>query len=407
MKLLCTLAVWLVTIHCYAQPANTINIGKIDTVRSSILGETRRILVHVPASANNPLFTQTTYPVLYLLDGPAHFNSVTGMVQQLSVVNGNSVLPEMIIVGIQNTDRTRDLTPTKSTASPYGQTAEMLKTSGGADNFLSFIEKELMPYVDSTYPVAPYRMLAGHSFGGLFVMHTLLSRPELFSAYVALDPSLWWDNQVMVKRVATALQQNSFANKPFYLAIANTLNTQNDIREIEKDTSEISLGMRSAFQVAQLLDRHKTAYQPWHWKYYADDNHGSVPLIGQYDALRTFFKGHQMELPADPNAMEASIFINHYKKISTIMGYPVYPSEMRVNRMAYTLMQMGRMDQAFEFFKLNTDNYPNSFVVYDSMGDFYLAKGEKDKAIDQFKKALTLREYPETRQKLNKLTSSK
>lgn len=407
MKHLFTIAVLLLSITCFSQPNNTISIGKIDTVRSKILNETRRIWVYLPASANNKMFTKQVYPVVYLLDGSAHFHSVTGLIQQLSFVSGNTVLPEMIVVGIQNTDRTRDLTPTRSTTSAFGQTPGMLKTSGGADNFLAFVEKELMPYIDTTYPVAPYKMLVGHSFGGLLVMHTLLNKPELFNSYVAIDPSVWWDDQVLVKKAMTALKQNTFPAKPFYLAIANVLHTNNDIKKIEKDTAETSIGMRSAFEFAKTIDKYKKANQPWHWKYYSDDSHGSVPLIAQYDAFRTFFKDHRLELPVDPENMEAGIFKKHYQKVSALMGYKVLPPEMKINRMGYTLMEMGRQDQAYQFFKLNMENYPASFVVYDSMGDYYLAKGEKEKAIEHFKKALSLREFPETRGKLERLTSTK
>jgi uncharacterized protein len=404
MKHLFTIAVMFIAVTCLSQSNNNITIGKIDTVHSKILNETRRIWVYLPASANNKMFTRQVYPVVYLLDGPAHFHSVTGLVQQLS----NSVLPEMIVVGIQNTDRTRDLTPThSSTASPYGQTAEMLKNSGGGDNFLAFIEKELMPYIDTTYPVAPYKMFVGHSYGGLLVMHTLLTKPGLFNSYVALDPSVWWDDQVLVKKAITALQQNTFPAKPFYFAIANVLKTKDDISKIEKDTSKTSISMRTAFQFVKALDKYKKANQPWHWKYYPEDGHTSVPVIAQYDAFRTFFNDHYLQLPAEPEAMSVDLYKNHYQKVSAIMGYTIPPPEVRINRAGYALMEMGKHDKAYEFFKLNLENYPGSFMAYDSMGDYYVAKGEKEKAIEHFKKALTLREFPETRNKLEKLTGSK
>lgn len=406
MKNIFAIVVLFVTSTCFSQTNNNIIIGKIDTVRSKILNETRRVWVYVPASANNKMYTQQVYPVVYLLDGPSHFHSLTGLIQQLSFVSGNTVLPEMIVVGIQNTDRTRDLTPTHSTKSPFGQSPESLKTSGGAANFLSFLEKELIPYVDSTYPVAPYKTLVGHSFGGLFTMHTLLHKPELFNAYIALDPSLWWDDQALAKKAIAALQQQTFPAKPFYLAIANVLNTRNDIKKIEKDTSIFGIGMRTAFQFAKTMDRFKKANQPWHWKYYTDDSHGSVPLIAQYDALRTIFKGHQLPFPANPDDVEAGIFKDHYKKISMLMGYKVLPPEMKVNRMGYAFLELSKYDKAFEFFRLNIENYPASFMAYDSMGDYYVARGEKEKAIEQFRKALALKDFPETRRKLDKLTKA-
>jgi hypothetical protein len=264
----------------------------------------------------------------------------------------------------------------------------------------------LIPHIDTTYPVAPYKMLVGHSYGGLFTMHTLLNKPQLFNSYVAIDPSLWWDEQKLAKQSIIALKENTFPSKAFYVAIANVLHTKKEINEIEKDTAVIGSGMRIAFQFAKTMDKYKNGNQPWHWKYYAEDSHGSVPLIAQYDAFRIIFKGHQLIFPADPADMKADIYKKHYEKVSALMGYNVPPPEMKLNRAGYALMEMERLDQAYEFFKLNIDTYPKSFVVYDSMGDYYLAKGEKDKAIEHFKKAITLRDNPDTRKKLEKLTGA-
>jgi len=390
-----------------SQQGNTIVIGKMDTLHSLVLNETRRLWVYLPASATNKMFTQQRYPVLYLLDAPSHFHSVTGLVQQLSSVSGNTVVPEMIVIGIQNTDRTRDLTPTRSTSSAFGQTPEMLKTSGGADNFLKFIETELIPYVDSTYSVAPYRMLAGHSYGGLFTIHTLLTKPGLFNSYVALDPSLWWDNGVLAKRANTALQQKNFPDKPFYMAIANVLHTKKEIRGIEKDTTEMGIGMRFSFSVARSIDKYKKPGSLLGWKYYQDDSHGSVPLIGQYDALRFIFKGHQLLMPPDPADLKAEVYKNHYQNLAKLMGYTVLPPEIKLYRAGATLMEMGRPEQAYSFFKMSTEYYPQSFIGWDSLGDYYASKGEKEKAFEHYRKALSLKDYPQTRQKLEKLVGGK
>lgn len=402
-KKLFDVTIFFLTIHCFSQTDNNINIGTIDTIQSKILNETRKIWIHVPASANNKIFTPQVYPVLYLLDAPAHFHFVTGMVQHLSSVSGNTVIPEMIVVGIQNTDRTRDLTPTHSTASVFGQSPESLKTSGGGDKFLDFIEKELFPYIEKTYPVAPHRMLVGHSFGGLMAVHALVNRPKLFDSYVAIDPSLWWDDQIVVKKAIMDLKENKFPEKPFYLAIANVLNTKKSIEQIEKDTAETSIGIRSAFDFAKMLDKFNGANTS-HWKYYSDDTHGSVPLIATYDAFHTFFKEHKLEFPIDPADVNVGIFINHYEKVSELMGYTVHPPEVKVYRMGSMLLELGYHEKAYEFIKLNMANYPLSFVAYDNMGDYHRTKGEEEKAIEQYKKALSLREFPSTRKKLEKLT---
>src|SRR3712207_3662198 len=109
-------------------------------------------------------------------------------------------MPEMIVVGISNTDRTRDLTPTRVARLPDNPNAGF-PTSGGADKFLKFIETELIPMVESKYRTQPYRALAGHSLGGLFAVHTLVTKPELFNSYIAVSPSLQWDNYEEIDRV--------------------------------------------------------------------------------------------------------------------------------------------------------------------------------------------------------------
>ena len=100
----------------------------------------------------------------------------------------------MIIVAIPNTNRVRDLIPTHSTKGNDGKDYDFYQASGGTDNFLKFITNELAPKIESTYRTFPYRILIGQSFGGLTVLHALCTIPQAFNAYVAIDPSLWWDN---------------------------------------------------------------------------------------------------------------------------------------------------------------------------------------------------------------------
>jgi predicted alpha/beta superfamily hydrolase len=183
-KTLSFLVFLLLAVISQAQSSKDIVIGKLDSIQSKTLNEKRKIWVHVPAGASSG----QRYPVVYLLDGDAHFTSVVGMIEQLSTVNGNSICPEMIVVAIPNTDRTRDLTPTHAGVSGYVD-SNFVRTSGGGEKFLAFIEKELMPHIDSLYPTAPYKMLIGHSLGGLIVIHTTLLdifKNTVFSSFQCL-----------------------------------------------------------------------------------------------------------------------------------------------------------------------------------------------------------------------------
>jgi predicted alpha/beta superfamily hydrolase len=178
-----------VLLSCKEKKDNRLVIGRTDSLYSDILKEERKLLVSLPGDNNNddPRDTSKRYPVLYLLDGDSHFHSVTGILDQLT---RNGLCPPMIVVAIPNTDRSRDLTPTHSLKLPDGTEQDFLKTTGGAENFTTFIEKELIPYVDSHYGTRPYRVLTGHSFGGLFAINTLINHPDIFNAYVAIDPSM-------------------------------------------------------------------------------------------------------------------------------------------------------------------------------------------------------------------------
>ncbi|GAB4043799.1 hypothetical protein GCM10028774_60760 [Spirosoma jeollabukense] len=96
-----------------------------------------------------------------------------------------------------------------------------IRESGGGGKFLSFLEKELFPYIDSTYPTALYKLLMGHSLGGLLMIHTLVHHNDLFNAYVAIDASLWWDSHKLLTESKPVLETNTYENKTLFMAIAN------------------------------------------------------------------------------------------------------------------------------------------------------------------------------------------
>jgi len=387
-----------ISFECTCQIATEkIVIGSTDSLYSAILNEGRKIFVYVPYKA--PIYNQVNYPVVYLLDGESHFNSVVGMIQYLSEVFDNTVCPKMIIVGIINTDRTRDLTPTTLLSSYYGS----FPSSGGSERFSSFIEKELIPYIDAHYPTAPYRMLIGHSFGGLFTVTTLVRHPGLFNAYVAIDPSLWWDNQLILKEANAKLGiRNSLAGKLLYLAVANTVGPGASPGQTIKDTSGISTHMRGNLIFGNYLSTTSPSGLHSSWKYYGDDNHGTVPLLAEYDALHFLFDYYQ--LPKENlELMTAEIFEKHYKNISEKLGYRMTPPEGLINNQGYIWLQRKIYDKAYAYFKLNVESYPTSFNVYDSIADYYIATGDTEKAIESLEKELSIKDKPEVRTRLGKL----
>lgn len=390
-----------------AQSENKIVLGTIDSLHSKILGEQRKVWIYVPNTGPDGIYSKQHYPVVYLLDGDAHFYSVVGMIQQLSQVNGNTICPEMIVVGIPNTDRTRDLTPTHIASDLPMMDSASSVTSGGGEKFISFIEKELIPHIDSLYPTEPYRLLVGHSFGGLTVINTFVHHSNLFNAYVAIDPSMWWDNYRLLNESKIALATKDFKGTSLFLGIANTMPDGMDTLKARKDTTLDTKHIRSILELNSYLGANKQNTLRNKSKYYNEDNHGSVPLIAEYDALHFIFDYYPMKLTRpEYMSMDKAVISKiekHYEYVSKQLGYEVKLPESMVNSMGYQKLGAKSYDMAEYLFKLNISNYPESANTYDSLGDLYTAKGDKGKAINNYKKSLSIKEMPETKEKLEKL----
>jgi predicted alpha/beta superfamily hydrolase len=391
----------------FAQSSDQVSLGKVDKIESKILDEERKIWVYVPQEGPEGLYTKQQYPVVYLLDGDGHFFSVAGMIRQLSTINGNTIVPKMIVVAIPNTNRTRDLTPTKGAAGHPFVNEAMIEASGGGEKFMSFIKEELIPHIEANYSTAPYRMLIGHSFGGLTVMNAFLKHTDVFNSYVAIDPSMWWSNQQLLKEIKNTPLDEKFKGKYLYLSIANTMDEGMELQQVLKSEDPMTEHIRSIFELDDYFKEHAAPHIKYAGKFYPKDSHGSVPLISEYDALRFFFPFYELKIGPqdvmDPKRDIVAKIKNHYLKVSEEFGYEVKPDESMLNEMGYQLMQMQMMEKAGDFFKLNTQYYPKSANVYDSLGDYYKAAGEKKEAINNYKKALTLNENPETKAKLEEL----
>ena len=144
-----TFAFLLFSFCLKAQNDENITIGKKEVITSKVLNENRTLWIYTPNNTSQNPNPEKRYPVLYLLDGSAHFYSTVGIIQQHSQANGNGTLPEMIVVAIENTNRVRDFIPSNALDNP--------------NPFIEFLSSELIPHIDKNYKTAPYKMLVGHS----------------------------------------------------------------------------------------------------------------------------------------------------------------------------------------------------------------------------------------------------
>ena len=356
-----------------------LSVGRVDTVWSAALKEKRPILVYTPPSYADTSFTSRSYPVLYLLDGDAHFHSVTALIQILATgVNGTFVVPEMIVVAIPNTNRMRDLTPTAATFDPNGAPTKAFGGGGGMSNFFQFIKSELIPHIDSTFRTAPYRMFVGHSLGGLAAIDAIYTMPETFNSYVAIDPSLWWDRRLLLTQAKAFFSRPQPAGRTLYVAQANTLGA---------DDSLPNGHFNSIVQFNRILETYNTSGIRYGFKYYPDDSHGSVPMIAEYDALRFIFTGYALDLQ-QAIASPANV-IAHYERVSKQLGYAVRPPEFVVDLLSQ-VAKGNDTTRVLPMLQLNTELYPVSARAYLMLADYLAQQRDTVRAKAAYEKSLAL-----------------
>jgi len=368
--LLCSFACLLViSSAAFAQPA-TGTVTKL-TIKSAVLGEDRVVLVRTPPGYET---NKLSYPVLYMTDGDGHMGHTASTVEFLTQ---NGRISDLIVVGVTNTDRTRDLTPAKSSDKDLAGNLRF-PTSGGADNFLKFFETELIPEIEKQFRVQPYRIFAGHSLGGLFAIHAMISKPGLFNSYVAVSPSLQWENSEALKRAETFLKNQKELKVTLFVSIGD------EPGAIGEDFDKFK----------ELLEKTNIKGFEWQAERMTDEDHGSVVLRSHYVGLRKVYDGWQA--PRDPKSGALLGGLKgadaHYKKLSDKFGYSIPVPENLINQVGYQFLFDGKPDEAIAAFKTNVERYPASANVYDSLAEAYERGGRIDLAEPLYDKARVLGE---------------
>jgi predicted alpha/beta superfamily hydrolase len=370
MKRIVPCLVALVLLAGIAAAGVPIVIGETITIQSKILGEGRTILVSTPPDYDT---SQGAFPVLYMTDGDAHLSHTRGTVDFLV---RNALMPSMIIVGVTNTDRTRDLTPTRASITEDDGTVREFPTSGGAPRFLDFFETELFPYIESHYRTQPYRVFSGHSFGGLFALNTFFTRPEMFDAILSISPSLQWDDELPVRQARSYFVDLEKLDASLFVTMANE--EEGDPRPNRLDRLE------------KALEKATAEGFEWQIMRMPDETHGSVVLRSQYWGLRAVFEGWQ--LPRDPDTGaypdDISEIEAHFAALSKRVGYSVKPNEDLLNQVGYQILGREEFDAAIAVFKYNVKIYPGSANVYDSLGEAFETADRLEEALASYAKAV-------------------
>jgi hypothetical protein len=254
-----------------------ISIGTSHLVQSAVLGDSRQINVRVPASyatAKEP----RRYPVLYVLDGAIEqdFLHMAGLAQH---GEASGTFDEFIVVGIETKRRIKELTfPAQDERYTTFYRANGLPVEfaqgGGAADFRRFIAEEAIPFVEKHYRTDGRRTFVGESLAAFFVVDTLLKQPDLFTDYIAISPSMWWNREELGNRAAELLKARDFTGRRLYLTMAAEGGTMQ--RGMDKLVAALRTNAAGKLQWTY-VDRRNS------------EHHGSIYHIAALDALRTLY----------------------------------------------------------------------------------------------------------------------
>lgn len=362
----------LATVARAAKLDSTIAIGQSTTLWSRELDEERRVFLSLPASYDA---TRLQYPVLVILDGDLHFEHAAGLVDFMSRAG---LMPQTIVLGIANTHRMRDFTtPIKDSTELrrrgiYGEPRD----AGGADAFLRFCANELLPWLEGRYRVAHFRVLVGHSFSGLLAVYALVRQPEIFQAHIAISPSLWWDDRVVVKLARSGIR--SIPASQFL-----RLSWADEEPDIASSTQEL----------ISVLKEHPTESLDLQSHYYAGYEHQTSPHLALYDGLLALF--------ADWRAARSTRFASQaqaserYSGLSGKYRYEVTVPESVYDDLGTRLCASGKRSEALAVYEGALRVWPGSVRTYVLLGECLKADGRMSESLEAYEQALRLQAQAE------------
>ncbi len=345
-------------------------LGEKIVVKSEVLGEDRTILVRCP---KNYEVTDKKYPILFLLDAEFFFQQAVAAVEFLSECGyiSTKLIPEMIIAGIVNVDRNRDYTPTFA---PKQREVLEFPTSGNAEKFLEFLRKELIPLLEEKYRTHPYRILAGWSLGGLLTIHSFLYHPELFSAYLAISPSLWWDEDLYIKRTRSLLSQGKVSDKPLIVTIGSL------------EGGDMGRSVRDGF--IPLLTSHVKKSSRFKAVELPLEDHTFGPYKAIYEGLKALYSDDL--IPGEIIDKGSDAVYAFYENLSKRYGYNVLIPESTYSALASSMYRQEKRSQALKIAEAYVQDYPESSYAHYYVGTRYLKEQLIELAEEHIGKALEI-----------------
>ncbi len=341
-------------------PVPGLTVGTRHVMNSDLLDEERELLVYLPNGYDDS--PERRYPLFVVLDARASFRPMAMMIHTLS--EGRAI-PRMIVVGIVNSNRWRDLTPVEGMGIPG--------TGGGAD-FLASLESEVVPFIDAHWRTNDFRVFSGHSLGGLTTLNVLQGAPDLFDAHIALSPSLEWGEGFMIERHRDFLRRTPSIDKMLYLAIAD--------EQMERPYYD---------EMVELLQRQAPSDLLWTSDVFeAEDDHMSIRITGGLAGIRWVFRDWRLT-SRRLYAMSTEEIEHHYVEATRRYKEPRALGIMEITDAAYWgIYDPGRVDRAMELFHLAVERWPDRAYPYSCLGEGLERTGHLEAALEQMERALEM-----------------
>ncbi|MEZ5357760.1 MAG: alpha/beta hydrolase-fold protein [Candidatus Zixiibacteriota bacterium] len=353
-----TIVVLYSYLHSQENNDSALVIGEYISVQSEILNETRTLSVYVPSGYSD---SKEKYPVLYVLDGGITPRMMLAAATT-EALNSLGLLPEMIIIGIDSKNSVRDYFP---------QPLDSRPGSGHADDFIDFIDKELIPFVDSRYRTNSYRVLCGASNSGMLTVYTMLTKPELFSSYIAASPSVGWFPDFITQLAAQRLDGNAFPSKSIYMNYGTD------------DLERIVLNAIDTFTT--VFTNHAPENLRWTMERIPDGGH--VPYISFYDGLRFVIPDWKCPDSIITAGGLAGVQA-YYEELSQRYGFPIRVPTQYFSDIGMNFLRATDYTSAIDIFTAFTTEYPNSVRANYYLGTAYLGAGDTTQAVTALQRAI-------------------
>lgn len=344
-----------------APRAELFAVGLRERLASRLLDEERELLIYLPESYASG---QLAYPVLYLLDAESDFLHTIGVVEFLA---GIDRIPEMIVVGVVNTHRSRDLTP----ESGDQEETAFWSAVGGADRFRRALREEVIPFVDARYRTEPYRIVRGSSFGGLFAIHDYTRADPVFDAVIASSPAVGWNFGRLLQAAPDYFSRG--APRPLYVASAGG-DFPGNLDSILEFTGIVEATSRPD------LFRHEHLEQEGHY---------SLHHRSTYRGLEFLYDSWPVPAPVADSA-DFDAYQRHFAGLSERFGYTIQVPMQSIVRIGNQLLRRQEFAKGISVFERALDLYPDRPEAHWRLGEAHRLAGRSAEARAHFEQAYAL-----------------